>query len=84
MARSFLEAPAPGGAWFESASESGCESFAAVRGRRLPPVRPLRSHRTIFISDTHLGSVAERLELVNEAYDTFAEAGISHVFHMGD
>ena len=60
MARSFLEAPATGGAWFESASEiaSGSinESFAAVRVRRLPPVRPLRSHRTIFISDTHLGT----------------------------
>ena len=40
--------------------------------------------RVGIISDTHLCSVAERLELVNEAYDTFVEQGITHVFHMGD
>ena len=40
--------------------------------------------RVGIISDTHLCSVAERLELVNEAYDTFVAAGITHVFHMGD
>lgn len=36
------------------------------------------------ISDTHLGSVAERLDLMKMAYDTFAERGITKVFHCGD
>lgn len=37
-----------------------------------------------FISDTHLGSIGERLDLVKWAYDTFAERGIKQVFHTGD
>lgn len=36
------------------------------------------------ISDTHLCSVADRLDLVNEAYDMFEHLGITHVFHNGD
>lgn len=36
------------------------------------------------ISDTHLGSVAERLDLVNRAYDRYKDAGCSVVFHQGD
>lgn len=36
------------------------------------------------ISDTHLGSVAERLDLVNEAYDEFVRVGVKQVFHSGD
>lgn len=36
------------------------------------------------ISDTHLCSVAERLEVVHEAYDTFVKMGITTVFHIGD
>lgn len=36
------------------------------------------------ISDTHLGSDAERLDLVNEAYDEFERQGIKKVFHSGD
>lgn len=36
------------------------------------------------ISDTHLGSIAERLDIVNLAYETFASRGITKVFHAGD
>ena len=36
------------------------------------------------ITDTHLCSIAERLDLVNEAYDVFAERGIKTVLHCGD
>ena len=36
------------------------------------------------ISDTHLCSIAERLDLVNAAYDEFAKRGITKVFHTGD
>ncbi len=36
------------------------------------------------ISDTHLCSEAERLDLVNKAYDDFASQGITTVIHAGD
>lgn len=36
------------------------------------------------ISDSHLGSVAERLDVLNDAYDEFARRGITKVFHCGD
>lgn len=36
------------------------------------------------ISDTHLGSIAERLDIMEHAYDTFKAKGIEHVFHSGD
>lgn len=36
------------------------------------------------ISDTHLCSNAERLDIVNHAYDTFASRGIKVVLHSGD
>lgn len=36
------------------------------------------------ISDTHLGSVADRLDILNEAYDEFKSLGVTHVFHTGD
>jgi predicted phosphodiesterase len=36
------------------------------------------------ISDTHLCSNAERLDIVNHAYDTFEKRGIKQVFHSGD
>lgn len=36
------------------------------------------------VSDTHLGSNGERLDILKKAYDTFAERGISQVFHCGD
>ena len=81
MARSFLEAPAQGGAWFESAGESVSESFAAARGRRAPPVRPLRSHRTIFISDTHLGTRGCKAEALA---DFLAHNECGTLFLVGD
>lgn len=36
------------------------------------------------ISDTHLGSVAERLDILEHAYTTYKECGVEHVFHTGD
>lgn len=36
------------------------------------------------ITDTHLCSNAERLDLINFAYDTFKARGIKQVFHAGD
>ena len=36
------------------------------------------------VTDTHLCSVAERLDVVNEAYDTFVKLGITTVLHIGD
>lgn len=36
------------------------------------------------VSDTHLCSNAERLDIVNHAYDTFASRGITTVLHAGD
>lgn len=36
------------------------------------------------ISDTHLGSVAERLDIVKIAFDTYEKAGVKQVFHCGD
>lgn len=36
------------------------------------------------VSDTHLTSDAERLDLVRLAYDEFARRGITTVFHVGD
>lgn len=36
------------------------------------------------VSDTHLGSVAERLDVLNNAYDEFERLGIKVVFHIGD
>lgn len=36
------------------------------------------------ISDTHLGSIHENLDLLNAAYETFRREGITRVFHAGD
>lgn len=36
------------------------------------------------VSDTHLCSNAERLDIINHAYDTFAQRGIKVVLHSGD
>jgi predicted phosphodiesterase len=37
-----------------------------------------------FVTDTHLCSIAERLDVLNDAYDDFARQGITTVFHAGD
>ena len=75
MARSFLEAPSD--AWFESASGS----FAAARTRAATPVSPLRSHRTIFISDTHLGTRGCKAEALA---DFLAHNACGTLFLVGD
>jgi predicted phosphodiesterase len=36
------------------------------------------------VSDTHLGSVCERLDVLEAAYDCFAKEGITTVFHAGN
>lgn len=36
------------------------------------------------VTDTHLCSVAERLDIVNAAYDAFEKQGITTVLHCGD
>lgn len=36
------------------------------------------------ISDTHLGSKFERLDILEAAYDHFAKAGIENVYHAGN
>ena len=75
MARSFLKAPSD--AWFESASGS----FAAMRPRAAIPVRPTRSHRTIFISDTHLGTRGCKAEALA---DFLAHNECGTLFLVGD
>jgi UDP-2,3-diacylglucosamine pyrophosphatase LpxH len=77
MARSFLKAPYGGDAWFESASGS----FAAARTRTATSVRPLRSHRTIFISDTHLGTRGCKAEALA---DFLAHNECGTLFLVGD
>lgn len=37
-----------------------------------------------WVSDTHLGSNAERLDILERAYDKFASEGIKTVIHTGD
>lgn len=36
------------------------------------------------VSDTHLGSKYERLDVLNALYDTFAQEGVKRVFHAGN
>lgn len=76
MARSFLEAPTRG-AWFDGR----VESFAAARPRRTTTIRPIRSHRTIFISDTHLGTRGCKAEALA---DFLAHNECGTLFLVGD
>ena len=78
MARSFLEAPR-GGAWFENATMG---FTAAARERPpSPAIRPRRSHRTIFISDTHLGTRGCKAEALA---DFLAHNECGTLFLVGD
>ena len=77
MARSFLEAAHSGGVWFESATET----FAAARSRKRLPIRPTHSHRTIFISDTHLGTRGCKAEALA---DFLAHNDCGTLFLVGD
>src|ERR1700729_2448218 len=61
MERSVFDSPLRGGAWFE-----GAEALIG-RGARSAPaqsLRPRRNHRTIFISDTHLGTRGCKAEML--------------------
>lgn len=57
----------------------------------LPPMKPLnvtalRGKEIKFgvVSDTHLCSHSERLDVLEAAYNTFADMGITRVFHAGN
>ena len=77
MARSFLEAPVRDGVWFDGAKGS----FAAARLRTHSAIRPRHSHRTIFISDTHLGTRGCKAEALA---DFLAHNECSTLFLVGD
>jgi UDP-2,3-diacylglucosamine pyrophosphatase LpxH len=78
MTRSVLDAAFHGGARFESA-----EGLLARRARRRAgdSLRPCRSHRTIFISDTHLGTRGCKAEALA---DFLAHNECSTLFLVGD
>ena len=77
MARSFLEAPFGGNAWFDGK----VENFAAARLRKSAAIRSTRSHRTIFISDTHLGTRGCKAEALA---DFLAHNECGTLFLVGD
>jgi UDP-2,3-diacylglucosamine pyrophosphatase LpxH len=79
MARSFFEAPFRGSAWFESAT-LGFTAVARERPASLA-IRPRRSHRTIFISDTHLGTRGCKAEALA---DFLAHNECGTLFLVGD
>ena len=72
---------------YNIATHSGTYSLSDV----LPPIKPLnvqalRGKPIKFgvVSDTHLCSHAQRLDVLEAAYDTFAQQGITQVFHAGN
>ena len=78
MERSVFDSPLRGGAWFE-----GAEALIG-RGARSAPaqsLRPRRNHRTIFISDTHLGTRGCKAEALA---DFLAHNECSTLFLVGD
>jgi UDP-2,3-diacylglucosamine pyrophosphatase LpxH len=76
MARSFLDAPAPG-AWFDGRAEN----VFAMRPRKPRAIKPVRRHRTIFISDTHLGTRGCKAEALA---DFLAHNECDTLFLVGD
>ncbi len=76
MARSFLKTFQPDDIWLGPAGAP----FAA-RASRVKPFRPLRSHRTIFISDTHLGTRGCKAEALA---DFLAHNECGTLFLVGD
>ena len=76
MARSGLDSPSFGSAWFESTD------FARLpRARTAAPLRPRHHYRTIFISDTHLGTRGCKAEALA---DFLAHNECSTLFLVGD
>lgn len=49
-----------------------------------PPRSKCEVVKACFISDTHLGSAQDRLDLIEQVYDMCVEKGINTVFHAGD
>lgn len=41
-------------------------------------------HKLLFISDTHLGSKYDRLDILRYLYDLAEDEEINTVFHVGD
>ena len=78
MTRSVFDSPLRGGAWFESAE--GLLARGARTSRR-ETLRPRRNHRTIFISDTHLGTRGCKAETLA---DFLAHNECSTLFLVGD
>ncbi|HWF62974.1 MAG TPA: UDP-2,3-diacylglucosamine diphosphatase [Rhizomicrobium sp.] len=78
MTRSTFDSPLRGGAWLE-----GAENLITRRGRSLAgeTLRPRRNHRTIFISDTHLGTRGCKAEVLA---DFLAHNECSTLFLVGD
>ena len=46
--------------------------------------RKLKPFKLGIVSDTHFGSIHQQITLLNEAYKTFKEEGITKVIHAGD
>lgn len=72
---------------YNIATNSGVYTLTDV----LPPMKPLnvkalRGKPVTFgvVSDTHVCSHSQRLDVLEAAYDTFAEMGITKVFHAGN
>ena len=78
MTRSVFDSPFRGGAWFESAQGVLAQHARSTTGR---PLRPCRNHRTIFISDTHLGTRGCKAEALA---DFLAHNECSTLFLVGD
>lgn len=78
MTRSVFDSPLRGGAWFESAEGLLARHARMKAGTTL---RPCRNHRTIFISDTHLGTRGCKAEALA---DFLAHNECSTLFLVGD
>jgi UDP-2,3-diacylglucosamine pyrophosphatase LpxH len=77
MAQSVFDSPVRD-AWFESARELAAQR---ARGSSAERLRPCRNHRTIFISDTHLGTRGCKAEALA---DFLAHNECSTLFLVGD
>ena len=78
MERSVFDSPLRGGAWFE-----GAEALigGSARSASAPLLRPCCNHRTIFISDTHLGTRGCKAEALA---DFLAHYECGTLFLVGD
>jgi len=58
--------------------------YAADGGLPVYTSRPDNTFLYGFTSDGHMGSKYERLDVINDLYDRFAEAGVDRVFNAGN